>query len=278
MPSPTLLLPDEAQSATLANARQAMIAAERECEKLTMDQPAQEIADQLIHLDFNTPIDKEVGHPSKDDRNVAAATGIVTLEGENKAVVLDGDIGFTLKNIEPFDRWTPFTVDIRYIENERVPQRAVIAHHTRGTDAGYNGWDLTIENGCVESRLYRVWPGNAIGVRTTGPVPAQKWQHLTATYDGSSRAAGLKLYLDGELLETTILRDEMVKSRQRGGRSRRQFCARPAFPRPRLCAFAGGRSAHLRPRSFAGRSAASCRAKGGTPRVLRRRPARPGNA
>ena len=93
-----------------------------------------------------------------------------------------------------------------------MPQRAVIAHHTRGTDAGYNGWDLTIENGHVESRLYRVWPGNGIGVRTVRAIPAQKWQHLTVTYDGSSRAEGLKLYLDGELLETTILRDEIIKS------------------------------------------------------------------
>jgi hypothetical protein len=42
----------------------------------------------------------------------------------------------------------------------------VIAHHTRGTDCGYNGWDLTIVDGHLESRMYRVWPGNAIGVRT----------------------------------------------------------------------------------------------------------------
>ena len=80
---------------------------------------------------------------------------------------LDGERGVTTKGISPLDRWTPFSVVVSLREPSRVPARSLIAHHTRGTDCGYNGWDLTIVDGHLESfRMYRVWPGNAIGVRT----------------------------------------------------------------------------------------------------------------
>ncbi|MCG8650689.1 MAG: DUF1553 domain-containing protein, partial [Pirellulales bacterium] len=125
---------------------------------------------------------------------------------------LDGERGVTAHRIEPLDRWTPFTVVVTLKETKRLPQRSLIAHHTRGTDCGYNGWDLTIVDGHVESRMYRVWPGNAIGVRTVDPIPAGTWHQLAATYDGSSTASGLRLYLNGKPLATTVLRDDIKKS------------------------------------------------------------------
>ncbi len=43
------------------------------------------------------------------------------------------------------------------------------------------------------------------------------------TYDGSSRAAGIRLYLDGALLETDVVRDHLFKDisyrREAGDRS-----------------------------------------------------------
>ena len=47
-----------------------------------------------------------------------------------------------------------------------------------------------LADGFLEARLYRVWPGNAIGVRALEPIAKDQWQHVTVTYDGSSRAAG----------------------------------------------------------------------------------------
>ena len=117
-----------------------------------------------------------------------------------------------MKDIEPFDRWAPFSLVVTFREPQRESLPSILAQHTRGTDAGHNGWDLTIANGYVESRMYRVWPGNAIGVRTVEPIPVDRWQQLTATYDGSSTAAGLKIYLDGQPLATEVLRDKIVKS------------------------------------------------------------------
>ncbi|QDV44854.1 Planctomycete cytochrome C [Stieleria neptunia] len=137
--------------------------------------------------------------------------GPARIDVPRRAIALDGERGVTTHGVPSFDRWTAFSVVVTLRDVQRTPYRSVIAHHTRGTDCGYNGWDLTIENGHLESRMARVWPGNAMAVRTIAPIPADSWHQVTATYDGSSRAAGLRLYLDGELLETEILRDRVKK-------------------------------------------------------------------
>ena len=38
-------------------------------------------------------------------------------------------------------------------------------------------------------------------------LPRNKWTHVFATYDGSSRAAGVKIYFDGQAKPLTVLND-----------------------------------------------------------------------
>ncbi|QDU90274.1 Planctomycete cytochrome C [Pirellulimonas nuda] len=145
------------------------------------------------------------------DGSIAVASN-QNADDARRAIVLDGERGVSTVGVAPFDRWTPFSVVVSLREKQRSAQRSVIAHHTRGTDCGYNGWDLTIADGRLESRLYRVWPGNAIGVRAKRAIPVDQWHQVSATYDGSSTARGLRLFLNGEPLETQVLRDYVQKS------------------------------------------------------------------
>jgi len=234
VPSPTLLLPTPTQEQALENAQKALAESEQAYQLTTStarsrfdewlaSNPRPSIPDQIAGITFDATTDQGTWYTAEGDRGKAPSLETVeitdsplarNLPGDAKrlAVRYDGDRGTPIKDIAPFDRWTPFSITLAYRETERDPVRSVLAHHSRGTDAGYNGWDLISDQGYIESRIYRVWPGNAIGIRATQPVPHDRWQHLTATYDGSSKAAGLKLYLDGIALETTILRDRITKS------------------------------------------------------------------
>ena len=59
-----------------------------------------------------------------------------------------------------------------------------------------------------------------LSIQTAQPLPAGKWIHVSATYDGSSRATGMKMYLDGALARTEIYRDHLTRSTlPRGGHS-----------------------------------------------------------
>lgn len=247
VPCPSILLPSDEQQLALEEAREAVRTAEAElvAEKQVAKQrflewrkelhhDTLEIPDLTMALGFDRDFDnslKEIYHPSESDRSWTTMPDLVPVKESRLprlpaelaadkpeavevrlALSLDGERGVTTKGIEPIDRWTRFTCLVSFKETKRSKERSLIAHHTRGTDCGYNGWDLTIIDGYVESRMYRVWPGNAIGVRTKEPLPFDVWQQLAATYDGSSKASGLKLYLNGEPLEVEILRDDVKKS------------------------------------------------------------------
>ena len=225
VPSPTMLLPTDEQQVALDSAKERLLAAKQNYETVRNSEGvktgfsewsavAQEfpVTDNLVSLTFDSDAEKDRYYTAENDHNQAPSLETVTLENGGTAVKLDGDRGISVKDIPVFDRWTPFTVHSRVKTGEIPQDRFVISHYTRGTDAGYNGWDLTSDNGYLESRIYRVWPGNAIGVRTKEQIPANQWMDLTATYDGSSTAAGLKIFIGDRELETEIVRDEIIKA------------------------------------------------------------------
>ena len=244
VPSPTMLLPTAEQTAALEKAKtdieDAQIkwhqALEQVQEKFSSgayqnqikrESKRKTLADRRLMIDFDLPYNKKKQHkiyrPTSGDRKSTKERPLVAAEqnptprpfpfnGTRMAMALDGETGITALGLTPFDRWTPFSVAVNFRETKRTAERSVIAHHTRGTDAGYNGWDVTIVDGHLESRMYRVWPGNAMGVRTIDPIKNDQWHLLVATYDGLSKATGLKLFLNGKELATEVLRDNKLKS------------------------------------------------------------------
>ena len=72
------------------------------------------------------------------------------------------------------------------------------------------GWDLGYEKGIVSVDLIDGLPKRALKVSTLAPLPGKgKWYHLFFTYDGSGKAAGIKLYVDGALAATKIQSDTL---------------------------------------------------------------------
>jgi len=131
--------------------------------------------------------------------------------GSTGALRFSGDNGVVHPGARTFVRTDPFSIAIRLMPTEAQP-RAVILHQSRAwTDAGSRGYELTLEHGRPFFALIHFWPGNAIAIRARDPLPLNAWSRLTATYDGSSRAAGLRLYLDGAPMATEVVRDHLLK-------------------------------------------------------------------
>jgi hypothetical protein len=74
-----------------------------------------------------------------------------------------------------------------------------------------------IEEGRLSFALVHFWPGNALRIWAKQPLPLDSWTHVVAISDGSSRATGLKLYVNGELAECEIVRDCLSKDITGGG-------------------------------------------------------------
>ena len=154
-------------------------------------------------VDFKKP-----GQVSESPELVAGRVG--------KALRLSGENNVTLP-LGNFDRFQPFSLSL-WIQTPDLKDRAVIIHRSMAwTDAGSRGYQLLIEDGKLSAGLIHFWPGNAIGIRTAELLPLNQWAHVTITYDGSSRASGLALYVDGRRDSTEIIRDHLTKNITGGG-------------------------------------------------------------
>jgi hypothetical protein len=79
---------------------------------------------------------------------------------------------------------------------------------------GYRGYDLLIQDGKVAAHLVHAWPGNALKVLTREPLPREAWTHVLVTHDGSGKASGMRVFLNGRSVpleaETDTLRGTTV--------------------------------------------------------------------
>lgn len=61
----------------------------------------------------------------------------------------------------------------------------------------HRGWEMYSDGDKLVVHIIHKWPDQAIRVETPG-VPRGEWVHLGFSYDGSSKAEGVKLFINGE--------------------------------------------------------------------------------
>jgi len=148
----------------------------------------------------------------------------VKLKGENKlvpghegsAIQFSGDDSMDT-SVGNFQRHEPFSVSL-WLQTPDVKERAVVFHRSRAwTDAASRGYELLIEDGRLKWSLIHFWPGNAISIKAKEPLPIQTWQHIVVTNDGRSRAAGLRIFVNGKLAAVDVIHDALSKNITGGG-------------------------------------------------------------
>ena len=144
--------------------------------------------------------------PGKTRINAGAGTGRV-----GQCISLDHDNTAFMMGVPELSRTGQFSYAL-WISPTKIQPRAVLAHRTRaGLDAASRGVELILDQGRPTFALCHFSPGNEIRIRAKDSVPVNVWTHLAVTYDGSSRAAGLRVYQNGELLVTEVVRDGLYR-------------------------------------------------------------------
>ncbi len=72
------------------------------------------------------------------------------------------------------------------------------------------GWDLEFHGLRPSIHLIHKWPGESIHVQAEKDLPADVFTHLAFTYDGSGKAAGVKLYVDGVAVKVAVKVDHLT--------------------------------------------------------------------
>ncbi len=208
VPTPTLLVTDAKKKKEIADIESSIADAEEALAKVSTTRgdafeawlnarPADpKIPGRVKHLDFEA-------HKGGANRSVEGKVG--------KAIQLSGDDGHGV-GVGNFPRFHPFSVAL-WMRTPEVKERAVVFHRSRAwTDSGSRGYQLLVEEGKLSASLIHFWPGNAVRVKTREPIPTKTWVHVAITYDGSSRARGLRIFIDGKDSNAEIIRDNLYKN------------------------------------------------------------------
>lgn len=227
---PTLLLSSDATDHKLAELRRAISGREKSLTELRkqVDEPfghwladkgeRPKLAGLVGDFSFDEIKDGKIANAADPKMPGHASDNPILVDGKfGKAAQLSGENGFTFPGIGNFNRTDPFTLSI-WIKAAALEPRMVVIHHSKAPiDAGSRGYELLLENGRVAFGLHHMWPGSSIKVVTKHTVPVDQWTNVSVTYDGSSRAAGVVIYLDGRAADLEVVRDGLYKDITYGG-------------------------------------------------------------
>jgi mono/diheme cytochrome c family protein len=133
-----------------------------------------------------------------------------------QAIHLTGDHPVTT-TVGNFHRSQPFTVAL-WLKSPMAFDRAVVFHRSKAwTDAGSRGYELLVDRGHLRWSLIHFWPGDAASVRMAESLPLDEWVHVAVASDGSGRAAGLQLFVNGHRVATDVVRDSLTRDITGGG-------------------------------------------------------------
>jgi mono/diheme cytochrome c family protein len=238
VPTPKLRLLDDAAEVALAQADEAcgeaaaeLAIAEGAARKavadwiagkatkpIALDAAGGTIPGEVVRYSFDARGNDGKFASSLGNREPATSPEEITLaDGKfGQAIRLTGDHPVATP-VGNFRKSHPFTVSL-WLKAPDVKERAVVFHRSKAwTDAGSRGYELLIADGHLRWSLVHFWPGDAASVRCAEPLPVGEWVHVAVSSDGSGRAAGLKIFVNGHPAATEIVRDSLTREITGGG-------------------------------------------------------------
>lgn len=124
-----------------------------------------------------------------------------------RALLGDGDANVRLPSLH-WDRTTPFSISA-WIFTTTGDDQVIISQASEALDG--RGVVLSLANKRLELALTHLKQANEIRVRTKLPLKLQTWVSIAVVYDGSSKATGVRLFVDGKACEVEVQADHLTE-------------------------------------------------------------------
>jgi len=132
-----------------------------------------------------------------------------------RAVTFDGDTEVSFGDVGRFDRTDRFSIAFWVKPRGNLPVNVVqkLTDARRGYEWRFD--DILLVGiqrwaGRLTVTLASDAPAGAIQVKTRDRFRFGDWHHVALTYDGSGKAAGARLYVDGEPADIDVVRDTLA--------------------------------------------------------------------
>jgi hypothetical protein len=221
LPQPALMLPTPEQEKNLASLQEKILAAENE--RTAHIASAEPAFQAWLASERSFPTPGLVGRFSFETENKGTLANEADPEkpaktGGNRlapgrhgnGILANGDSLTALPDFGIQHADEPLSISLWLKPGENYP-RAVVFANTSSFDTPFSGYELLLENGHLTWTLARELPGCGASVTTLQTIPTGEWTHVTVTNDGSRKAAGLKIFLNGAPAATTTVRDNLTR-------------------------------------------------------------------
>lgn len=136
---------------------------------------------------------------------------VQAIDEGREVIKLNGDDPLYFPTVNHFESASQFTVSI----DAKIPadiEEGVLFHFNKaGILYNFKGFDVGIEDNHWLVRFAHTYPYNAIVLKSKTPVKRNVWQNVAMSYNGSSKADGVALYLDNQAIELEVVRDNLYK-------------------------------------------------------------------
>ncbi len=164
----------------------------------------------FVHLPLNdaqgNSVRATVSEDDSDAERSFEATGDIQWTEGGKlgpAPIVKRGSTFELGQFGDFEQDQPFSFGCWVRPSGGNRTAAILARMDEA--ASYRGWDLFQNGKSFSVHLIDAWPDNSIKVTTKDElVTPDQWQHIFVTYNGSGRASGIQIYVDGRLRDVKV--------------------------------------------------------------------------
>ncbi|MCA9136067.1 MAG: DUF1553 domain-containing protein [Planctomycetales bacterium] len=125
----------------------------------------------------------------------------------NQALKLDGQTSFVCSEGSPNLKNDAAFSFAAWIKHDGKSGGAVFAQMDEANK--HRGYDMWVQGANIGTHIIHSWPENAVKVISKDALATNKWQHVVISYDGSQKAGGVKIYIDGKLSENQVESDSL---------------------------------------------------------------------
>ncbi len=136
---------------------------------------------------------------------VTAVTGKI-----DGACEVDGNRYIDLGDTANFDRTDAFSYAAWVKVKGGNAGGGILARMDEGN--GHRGYDMYVSGNMIIAHFINTWPSRSLKVEAKNRIKVDQWHHVLVTYDGSAKAAGVKVYIDGKSSPLTVRNDTLTGS------------------------------------------------------------------
>jgi hypothetical protein len=217
-PQPTLQLPTPEQETRLAILQEKIDAADAEL--ATYIGASDASFDEWFASEKSYPSPDLVARYDFEEKSLknSVTKGAPAILGGNSlaagkygnALLANGDSIVNLPDLKIRHAYQPFSFSL-WLKPAETYTRAIVFSKSTPSGENYSGYTLSLENGKLHWTLAREFPGCAASIVSADSIPTAEWTHITVTNDGSHKAAGMKIFINGSPATITIICDNFTK-------------------------------------------------------------------